>query len=244
MAILGKDRWQRIANELESAGYLSRKKLNGKDGQWDWEITFNPVPTSCTVGGSAGYGAAESGASTDGSAGAGKHGHKELPFSEIPCRRTTTTKETSMPKPRQESEGRSGPDSSDSFQDLHYPKVTPGELAELKNLMLICPNDLRQQVLDEIEGIRKAGAIKRSAISLANGLVKKAKVGEFSLSSGYSVQEQREIRQQNELAISRAIKKADLPVSISEEGIAKVPRRLAERIREADARAVRSRRRE
>lgn len=235
--MLGKDRWQRIAHELESAGYLSRKKVNGKGGHWVWDIIFSPVPVSCTIVGSAGHGPAECGASTDGSAGDGNHGHKEVPSSELPTKKPTTTNErptSNLSKERK----RSGCDKSNDIQELHYPQVSSGELQELKNLMLICPIDFRQDVLDEIEGIRKTGGIKRSAISLANGLIKKVKIGEFSLSSGISVRDQREIRHQNERAISIAARSTDLPVSISEEGIAKLPTRLANRIREAAAKAT------
>jgi hypothetical protein len=44
---LGKDRWQRIAHELEGAGYLQRSKSpSGAGGRWVWRITFNPTPRS------------------------------------------------------------------------------------------------------------------------------------------------------------------------------------------------------
>jgi len=42
---LGRDRWRRIARELEQAGYLSRKSTpTGPGGQWVWEITFCAIP--------------------------------------------------------------------------------------------------------------------------------------------------------------------------------------------------------
>ena len=48
---LGKERWLRIARELEGSGYLSRRKhpigvdpASGRQNQWKWEITFTPVP--------------------------------------------------------------------------------------------------------------------------------------------------------------------------------------------------------
>ena len=44
---VGKDRWQRMARELEAAGYLHRSKsLSGAGGRWVWRITFNPTPRS------------------------------------------------------------------------------------------------------------------------------------------------------------------------------------------------------
>ena len=40
-----KDRWQRMARELEKGGYLARAKHpSGKRGRWVWEITFSAMP--------------------------------------------------------------------------------------------------------------------------------------------------------------------------------------------------------
>ena len=48
---LGKERWLRIARELEAGGYLSRSKhpigvdpITGRKNQWKWENAFTPVP--------------------------------------------------------------------------------------------------------------------------------------------------------------------------------------------------------
>lgn len=235
--MLGKDRWQRIAHELESAGYLSRKKVNGKGGQWVWHIIFNPVPASWTVVGSAGYGPAERGAPTDGLAGAGIHGHKELPSSESPPNRPTTTNEPLAANLSSERKSGSSHGKSSGVQELHYPEVTPDELKELKNLMRLCHIDFRQDVLDEIEGIRKTGGITRGAIPLTKALIKKVAAGKFSLSAGFSVRVQRETRRRNEQAISIATAIANFPLSISEEDIAKLPPNLAKRAREAAARS-------
>ena len=50
---LGKERWLRIARELEAGGYLSRHKhpigvdpITGRKNQWKWESAFTPVPDS------------------------------------------------------------------------------------------------------------------------------------------------------------------------------------------------------
>lgn len=50
---LGKERWLRIARELEAGGYLSRRKrpigvdpITGRKNQWKWENAFTPVPSS------------------------------------------------------------------------------------------------------------------------------------------------------------------------------------------------------
>lgn len=42
---IGKERWQRMAREMEAAGYLQRSKFpGGAGGHWVWRITFNPTP--------------------------------------------------------------------------------------------------------------------------------------------------------------------------------------------------------
>ncbi len=48
---LGKERWLRIARELEAGAYLSRRKrpigvdpITGRKNQWKWENAFTPVP--------------------------------------------------------------------------------------------------------------------------------------------------------------------------------------------------------
>lgn len=235
-SMLGKDRWQRIAHELESAGYLSRKKVNGKSGQWVWHIIFNPVPASCTVVGSAGCGVAEPGAPVDGLARAGMHGHKELPQASLPSKKTTTTKECSVSALSRNRQSCSGHDKLNDAQGLHYPKVKPNELTTLKEVILLCHTDFRQDVLDEIEGIRRTGGIKRGVIPLAKALIGKVAAGEFSLSAGLSVQSDREIRHQNEKAISYVTASIDIPLLMSEEAIAKLPSNLANRAREAAAR--------
>lgn len=43
---LGRERWWRIARELEAAGYLTRSKTpGGPGGRWVWQIEFCAVPT-------------------------------------------------------------------------------------------------------------------------------------------------------------------------------------------------------
>lgn len=56
---LGKDRWLRVAKELEIAGYLTRSCMPGADGKFVWTITFCPVPS--TVVGFAVHGGAVDG---------------------------------------------------------------------------------------------------------------------------------------------------------------------------------------
>ena len=231
--ILGKDRWQRIALELESAGYLFRRKINGQGGQWVWHITFNPVPTSETIAGFAGSGTAARGATTDGLAGAGQPSYKVLPSLELPIKKTTTTEGHASDSIRERQDGNGLGKSSGVHQELSYPIVTARELIELQKLMLLCSVDFRQDVLDEIEGIRQSGGIRRGVVPLAKTLINKVAVGEFSLSAGFAVREKCEQRRQNEQAVAIATAPKKISSSISEVTIAKLPPNIAKRIRDA-----------
>jgi hypothetical protein len=115
---------------------------------------------------------------------------------------------------------------------LHYPKVTNTELTALEKLIPLCPVDARQAVLDEIEGVRQAGGIKRGVVPLAKALVAKVANGEFALSAGHSVQTQRENRHRHELAISVSAARVQALLSMSEDDIERLPPNVARRVRE------------
>lgn len=212
---MGKDRWQRIAKELESAGYLNRRRTHGTNGRWNWYITFSPVPVEETIAGNAGFGKP----TIAGSAGIGPHidglpaagfaggeqpGHKVLPrkvvpHTVMPNTKTTTTDELHLSGTSTVELTERFPSEADSLE-LHYPKVGTLELAELGNLMSFCRPEARQGVLDEIEGIRRTGGIKRSVVALAKGLVGRVANDSFTLSAGHAVQIQREKRIQHAMA--------------------------------------------
>jgi len=64
---LGKERWLRIAKELEIVGYLTRSCAPGGDGKFVWTITFCPVPSfAATAAGSTVVGFAVHGGAVDG----------------------------------------------------------------------------------------------------------------------------------------------------------------------------------
>ena len=78
---IGRDRWRRIATELEAAGYLSRRRLPGPGGRIAWEIIFRPVPEpgaggSGSMDGLSGHGERTmAGLAVDGRAVDGSPGH-------------------------------------------------------------------------------------------------------------------------------------------------------------------------
>lgn len=234
-ALLGKDRWQRIANELEAAGYLTRTKVNGHDGRWNWHITFTPVPENRTRAGLAGSGATSAGMPGAGAPVDGQPGHKVISRKVVPKKviPTTTTNATVSPV-----EIVKTPERSSSLlekqcaQELHFPDATSKERLELERLMLMCKFDFRQEVLDEIEGVRRAGGIKRGIVALAKALVDKVATGEFALSAGHLVQAQRDKRNRHAAARSVSIAPLKTLIPMSEKEIAKLPPNIAKRVRE------------
>ena len=228
--MLGKDRWQRIAVELESAGYLVRRKVNGQAGQWIWHITFNPVPVGLTVAGSAGYGATAHRSTIDGRAGDGQAGHKVIPTRVVPIKKTTTTKR--RPSAQSDKPQINGLVGSEPVKKLHYPNVTSAEVASLEKLISLCHSDAQQAVLDEIEGLRKVGGIKRGVVPLAKALIAKVTNGEFVLSAGLDVVTEREKRGRHELAISLSSGPLQEWLPMSEDDIGRLPPNVARRVRE------------
>lgn len=228
---LGKDIWQRIATELESAGYLSRAKHRGKQGLWVWHITFNPVPCGATVAGSAGYGGAAHGAPVHGSAADGQPGHKPVPRITVPTKKTTTNKRPPSPTPKPFASGDIVPPNGDPT--LLYPIITNAEREELEKLITYCEMSARQEVLDEIEGIRQGGGIKKGIVPLARALIGKVAIGEFVLSAGQNVRAQRETRARHELAIAASTSPPEDFLVPSEKSIAQLPPNLQIQLRAA-----------
>lgn len=233
--LLGKDRWQRIANELEAAGYLTRTRVNGRDGRWGWHITFTPVPEDNTRAGLAGSGPASDGLPSGGAAGNGEPGHKVVPRKVVQQRvlPTTTKKATSPLQDAAEDRGRcSSSSGNEGVQNLHFPAVTAEETLDLKRLIVRCPIDSRQDLLDEIEGIRRAGGIKRGIVALANSLVNRAQIGKFSMSAGHLVRSQREKRDCHAVARLASMVRPEALRTMSEAEISKLPPNIAKRVRE------------
>ncbi len=161
--MLGKDRWQRIASELEAAGYLIRRRTNGPGGHWIWNIVFNPEPAS--MGGFAGDGLPVPGAATAGSTTAGHPGHKEVPTEEVPIETTTTTTTGLAGRPAHEKRGGS---------EIYYNLAFESSIVSIKGplLAVLCKHEISdlalcQDLLDELAGVLEAGKRgERQAIKL------------------------------------------------------------------------------
>lgn len=46
---LGRDASKRLLRELETAGYLVRRRRRGARGRWVWESSFDPARTSTSI---------------------------------------------------------------------------------------------------------------------------------------------------------------------------------------------------
>jgi len=156
---LSKGRWQRIARELEVAGYLTRQITNGDSGQWKWNIVFNPRPPLC---GDTIAGFSSDGFTRDGSTSAGETSNKGIPSKKKNTTRTTTT--ANGPKPR----------SVDSRFEARQVNVVVDKYAEPYRDILLkilsegeLADDGAQQIADELAGVLEAIARGRH-VAIAN----------------------------------------------------------------------------
>lgn len=200
--ILSKERWKRIAEQLEAAEYLSRRKINGAGGLWTWEIIFTPVSRSFTMDGFSTHGSATPGRAADGPAVSGERVHNVVPRRKQSTKNITTTKDT-IQQPDEVGHSQKV-ELNDQCELLTYPDVTSAEVVELQRLVLECRADARQDVLDELEGYRRFGKLRSGIVGLARTLVTKANEGGFSLVKGHAVQAERARRLQNEAAVARS----------------------------------------
>ncbi len=76
-------------------------------------------------------------------------------------------------------------------EDLIFPKCTENESIAIGQLIATCPAELRQLVLDEIEGARQAGVIKTNLVPFARGIVVALRKGTFTIGHGANVASQR-----------------------------------------------------
>lgn len=115
---------------------------------------------------------------------------------------------------------------------LEFPKLDETELAELRTRIEMFPHSIRQDVLDEIEGKRRAGRLK-GAVALCSHLQKDPAA--FVLVDGRAVQRERADRQamvRREAEFGSQIDGALLAMSDDElrQCKARLPKRLAEKL--------------
>jgi hypothetical protein len=165
---LGREVTQRMLRELRQCGYLVRTRSRTPSGHWCWRSVFRMVPPSPTMDG-----LAVDGSAVDGSTGDGK-GVDLLHTDQVILNQYTLTTTTDAPAadPVAQSE-------VVVSNEIRYPTCFEGErLAAARVLILNCPPELRQAVLDEVDAIHSARRV-RSPIGLLYRLVERANEGQF-----------------------------------------------------------------
>lgn len=199
-----KDRWQRIANELESACYLTREKRQGAGGKWIWNIEFNPappdVPETRAVAGFPGSGQTVSGDTAHGSAGDGEPGHKRIPSSDIPTSVNTTTT-TNAPRGVVRGCGQRRAEKKDAGPGkqrvLIFPsQLSPVEREAITDLTSDVPVDSAQQLLDELTDAIETKAIRTTPLRWFRAVLKKFNDGNFVPLGALRIKARREIKEQ------------------------------------------------
>ena len=78
-----------------------------------------------------------------------------------------------------------------SIEKLYYPVCSLEESIAIAELVAVCPAELRQKALDEIEGARQAGVIKTNLVPFARGIMMAIARGTFTVGHGSTVASQR-----------------------------------------------------
>jgi DNA-binding transcriptional ArsR family regulator len=102
-----------------------------------------------------------------------------------------TTKEPSLKTTTTHSDAIESGGGDLSKEKLYYPICSQEESIAIAQLVAACPEELRQQALDEIEGARQAGVIKTNLVPFARGVLNAISRGTFTVGHGTKVAMQR-----------------------------------------------------
>jgi DNA-binding transcriptional ArsR family regulator len=90
----------------------------------------------------------------------------------------------------------------DFMEELHYPVCSQEESIAIAELVGSCPTQLRQKMLDEIEGARQAGVIKTNLVPFAQGIARAIQRGSFTVGHGTKVAASRQKKSENQIRTS------------------------------------------
>ena len=113
-----------------------------------------------------------------------------------------TTKEPSLKTTTTSSDATQSCGGDDSTEKLHYPVCSPEESIAIAELVGSCPAQLRQKMLDEIEGARQAGVIKTNLVPFAQGIARAIQRGSFTVGHGTKVAASRQKKSENQIRTS------------------------------------------
>ena len=102
-----------------------------------------------------------------------------------------TTKDPSLETTTTSSDAIESCCGGDLMEELHYPVCSPEESIAIAEIVGSCPAQLRQKLLDEIEGARQAGVIKTNLVPFARGIATAISRGTFTVGHGTKVTMQR-----------------------------------------------------
>lgn len=180
---LGEHKWLRIARELEVAGYFSRQRKQGDNGQWLWYITFLPIP-----------GLPGDGSSMHGAAKSGKPRY-------IPRQTKPSPSKPSLQQPPAISVAELKEPSSSSGDELVFPHgITQEEKNAIARLIQHIAISTKQELMDELAGAIRANTIKKGNVQFVRGLVNAFQQGQFTPSLGLMVLSARNTATKNQAA--------------------------------------------
>jgi hypothetical protein len=156
-----------LLKELETTGYLSRRRYQDSAGKWTWQSCFNATKNvAFTMPWN----------SVDGEPVVGDSG--DIDDTDLDSRLIDSTPTTTT------TSGRTAPIGTEAvvlvpLGKLEFPDVLKGNLApSAVKLIERCPAPLRQAVLDEIRMLASKGKV-RSPVGLLHRLVERAGAGTF-----------------------------------------------------------------
>ena len=76
--------------------------------------------------------------------------------------------------------------------DFQFCGLSTEEVVALQNMLSGHSHELSQSILDELAGLKQTKNIRKNVVSLASGLLKKARAGEFVPAAGLSIKSNRE----------------------------------------------------
>lgn len=110
-----------------------------------------------------------------------------------------TTREPSLKTTTTSSDAIESCCGGDFMEDLHYPVCSEEESIAIAELVGSCPSQLRQKMLDEIEGARQAGVIKTNLVPFAQGIARAIHRGSFTVGHGTKVAASRQKKAENQI---------------------------------------------